>query len=109
MSILLYNLFLLRSLLCLFAAEFRVRSQVHYAMHVQTLSKEEKTKFKESCDETIMEALMKGLDSELRTVSPGRRVDAAAKMLQKTVSVFSNFSDSLVFTQSNTGANDFTH
>ena len=65
--------------------EYKARCLLHYLLHVKPLSKDEKTQFRENCEEFIMEYFFNNQGKELKAVSPEKRVEAAAKALQKLV------------------------
>ncbi|PPR06742.1 hypothetical protein CVT26_001346 [Gymnopilus dilepis] len=77
-----------RSLL-LAIGEFKARSRLHYMLHVKPLTKDEKVKFREDCEEFIMEYFFKTEDNDLKASSPAKRVEAACKALQKLAQMIS--------------------
>ncbi|PPQ80538.1 hypothetical protein CVT26_004156 [Gymnopilus dilepis] len=71
------------------ASEYKARCLLHYLLHVKPLSKDEKTQFRENCEEFIMEYFFDNQGKELKVVSPEKRVEAAAKALQKLAQMIS--------------------
>ena len=71
------------------AAEFKARQRLDYAMNVQELPKEDKRRFTEECEATVMNFFFENQGKELKASSPAKRVEAATKALQKMVTITS--------------------